>query len=645
MGNFYTDNDDIRFLFRHIDLGQLARAFEEGFRFAGDFDYAPSSEQEAVRNYEMVLESLGKLCADFIAPRAENVDREGNQLNEDGTVTRPRGIAEAIEKLGQAEVMGFTLPYRFGGLNFPNLVYSMANEILSRADASLMNIFGLQGIADTINAFASEEIKRKYLPAFANGKVTGAMVLTEPDAGSDLQAVKLRAFQDAEGHWFLHGVKRFITNGCGDILLVLARSEPDRSGGLGLSLLVCEPGPTVQIRRLEDKLGIHGSPTCEIFFDNTPCELIGERQRGLVPYVATLMNGARIGIAAQSVGIAEATYRIARDYAASRKQFSVAIEKLPAVRDMLIDMKIAIEAGRALLYDASRVVDLAIGYNNQVENPWRGRPALAPLHAGGAEEQGQDALATNPPQDKEESKRLKDNARLTKRYAGMLTPMSKYYCSEMCNRVAYDSIQVLGGSGYMRDYACERHARDARITTIYEGTSQLQVVAAVRGVCSGTAEKYLAVLASLEYDPQVGDLLGTLAEGTQQLNAAIEFTKGQGNDYMDLYGRALVDVAIDLINGYLFCGQASTKVEMNVPVTVARASCPCSSTTIAAKGMQGRDALATTTIPMKQRKTLLAKRYVERNAPKIKALTDLIRLGDKSTFNDYEALVGPVPEA
>jgi alkylation response protein AidB-like acyl-CoA dehydrogenase len=601
MGNFYTDNDDIRFLFRHIDLGRLARAFEEDFRFAKEFDYAPSSEEEAVRNYEMTLESIGELCADFIAPRAEDVDRTGNTLNPDGSVTRPRGIQEAIEKLGQAEIMGFTLPHRFGGLNFPNLVYSMAVEILSRADASLMNIFGLQGIADTINAFASEEIKRKYLPDFAAGKVTGAMVLTEPDAGSDLQAVKLRAFQDAGGRWFLHGVKRFITNGCGDVLLVLARSEPDRSGGLGLSLLVCGPGPTVHIRRLEDKLGIHGSPTCEIFFDNTPCELIGERQRGLVPYVATLMNGARIGIAAQSVGIAEAAYRIARDYAASRKQFSVAIERLPAVRDMLIDMKLAIEAGRALLYDASRVVDLAISYDHRQEK--------------------------DPPQDKDALKKLKENARAYKRYAGMLTPMSKYYCSEMSNRVAYDSIQVLGGSGYMRDYACERHARDARITTIYEGTSQLQVVAAVRGVCSGTAEKYLAELAGQEYDPPVADLLGKLAEGTEQLRAAIEFTKAQGNEYMDLYGRALVDVAIDLINGYLLCGQASTQVEMNVPVASD------------AGDKNSR------TMPVKQRKALLARRYIEKNAPKIKALTDLIRQGDKSSFTDYEALIGPVPES
>ena len=601
MGNFYRDNDDIQFLFRHLELGNLASIIEEGFRFGGEFDYAPDSAEEAVQNYDMVLEALGELSADFIAPRAEDVDREGNTLNEDGSVTRAQGMTEALEKLAQAQVMGFTLPYRFGGVNFPNLIYSIATELISRADASLMNVFGLQGIAETINAFASEEIKQEYLPPFAEGKVTGAMVLTEPDAGSDLQAVKLKAFQDDRGHWFLHGVKRFITNGCGDVLLVLSRSEPDRSGGLGLSLFVCEPGPTVHIRRLEDKLGIHGSPTCEIFFDNTPCKLIGERKRGLAPYVATLMNGARIGIAAQSMGIAEAAYRIARDYAASRKQFGVAIEKLPAVRDMLIDMKISIEVGRALLYDTSRVVDLAVGYNRQIEE--------------------------NPPQDKAQLKELKNHARTYKRYAGLLTPMSKYLCSEMCNTVAYDAIQVLGGSGYMRDYASERHARDARITTIYEGTSQLQIVAAVRGVCSGTLEKYLGELLALEYDAEVKDLLDKLAEGTEQLKAAIAFVKEQpGNDYMDLYGRALTDVAIDLINGYLLCGQASTKVEMAVALA------PGASTDNGS------------VLPMKQRKAKMARRYVEKNASKIKALTDLICQGDKSTFSDYEALVGPVQE-
>lgn len=592
MGNFYRDNDDIQFLFRHMDLRELAVIYEEDFKFSSEFDYAPANADEAVQNYEMVLDSLGQLSDDFIAVRAEEVDRQGNTLNEDGSVTYARGISESLEKLTQAEVMGFTLPHRFGGLNFPNLVYSMAIEIVSRADASLMNIFGLQGIAETINAFASEEIKDKYLYDFAAGKVTGAMVLTEPDAGSDLQAIKLRAFHDDAGNWFLHGVKRFITNGCGEVLLVLARSEPDRAGGLGLSLFACDRGPTVHIRRLEDKLGIHGSPTCEIFFDNAPCQIIGERQRGLITYVMALMNGARISIAAQSVGIAEATFRVARDYAASRKQFGAAIEKLPAVRDMLIDMKVAIEAGRAFLYETSRVVDMEIGCKKRLE-------------AG---------------VDKDQGKQLKSELRKYKRYAAMLTPMSKYYCSEMSNRVAYDSIQVLGGSGYMRDYACERHWRDARITTIYEGTSQLQIVAAVRGVCSGSAKKYITELAGQGYAAEVKDLLDKLAEWTEQLKKSVVFVKEQSNEYMDLYGRALVDIATALITGYLLCGQASTEVDMEVST--------------AADGQTGNGAAA-----MKGRKAMIARRYIGRNGPKIAALAELICAGDKSTFTDYSELV------
>jgi hypothetical protein len=310
----------------------------------------------------------------------------------------------------------------------------------------------------------------------------------------------------------------------------------------------------------------------------------------------SLMNGARIGIAGQSMGIAEAAYRIARDYASTRKQFGVAIEKLPAVRDLLIDMKTSIEAGRALLYETSRVVDFEIGYAKRLEE--------------------------NPPEDKDQAKALKNDSRKYKRYAAMLTPMSKYYCSEMCNSVAYDSIQVLGGSGYMRDYASERHMRDARITTIYEGTSQLQVVAAVRGVCSGTAGKFMTELAELDYDDEVKDLLGILADGRKLLEESVVYVKEQGNEYMDLYGRGLVDIAISLIIGYLFCGQASTKVEMEVPVL---------------ENGNGK------TIAMKKRKAILARRYITKNAPKIIALAELIRTGDKSTFTEYEALVGPVP--
>jgi 3-(methylthio)propanoyl-CoA dehydrogenase len=612
MSNFYRDNQDIQFLFKHFDLQKSARMCEEGFRFAGEFNYAPATAAEALKNYDIVLDSLGRLSAEFIAPRAEDVDRTGNILNEDGSVTRAKGIAEDIEKLAQAEVMGFTLPHRFGGLNFPNLVYSIAIEIVSRADAALMNIFGLQGIAETINAFADEQIKQQYLPAFAEGKVTGAMVLTEPDAGSDLQAIKVsghdsdkekpaKVYQDAQGNWFIRGVKRFITNGCGEILLVLARSEPDIADGRGLSLYLVERGPWVKVRRLEEKLGIHGSPTCELYFNDAPAKLIGERQRGLITYVMSLMNGARIGIAAQSLGIAEAAMRVARDYASTRKQFGVKIEKLPAVRDMLIDMKIAVESGRALLYETSRVVDMEIGLEKQLEKGSTG--------------------------DAEADKQAKNDSRKYKRLAAMLTPMSKYLCSEMSNTVAYDAIQILGGSGYMRDYACERFARDARITTIYEGTSQLQVVAAVRGVCSGTADKYLDELSQHQYDEQLSDLLEILKEGTQILKQAIVFIKEQGNEYMDLYGRPVVDIAIDLIVGYLFCDQGSSKVDMKVPVAEEGQS------------KTGK------TVAMKDRKALLARRYITKNAPKIKALAETIRSGDKSTLSQYESLVGPVPDA
>jgi len=600
MANFYRDNDDIRFLFRHMDIGSIAEIMEEGFKFAKEFDYAPADAAEAIENYDLVLGSLGQLSGDFVAPRSEDIDRQGSRLNEDGTVSYADGIRESLDMLAKANVMGFTLPHRFGGLNFPNLIYSIAIEIVSRADASLMNLFGLQGIAETINAFASEEVKQKYLREFAAGKVTGAMVLTEPDAGSDLQSCKLRAFQDDGGQWYLHGVKRFITNGCGEILLVLARSEPDRSGGLGLSLFVCQRGPTVHVRRIEDKLGIHGSPTCELFFDNTPCELIGERKRGLALYVMSLMNGARIGISAQSVGIAEAAYRVARDYAASRKQFGGPIEKLPAVRDMVIDMKIDIEAARALLYETGRVVDYDIGYSKKLE--------------------------LNPPADKEQLKQLKEASRRYSRYAGMLTPMTKYFSSEMCNRVAYNAIQILGGSGFMRDYPCERFARDARITTIYEGTSQLQIVAAVRGVCSGTVEKYLQELAAVEYEPQVKNLLDILKQGTDLMFKAVTFIKEKGVDYMDLYGRPLVDVAIYLICGYLFCGQASSKIDCQVEVADGK------------NNGQGE------TISMKKRKEVIARRYVTKNAVVIKSLIDMILSGDRSSFEQYETLAGPVPE-
>ncbi len=610
MANFYTDNDDIRFLFRHYNLRKLAEIMEGDFSDGQKFKWAPENADDAVDNYDKILNVIGEISGDFIAPRAEEVDQQGNTLNPDGTVTRAQGMQENLDRLAEAQVMGFTLPHRFGGLNCPSFIYTLSTEIVSRADAALMNIYGLQGIAETINAFASEEIKQEYLPGFSDGKYTGAMVLTEPDAGSDLQAIKLRAYQDESGQWLLHGVKRFITNGCGEVLLVLARSEPDRSGGLGLSLFVCEPGPAVKVRRLENKLGIHGSPTCEIFFNNTPCKLIGERQRGLVTYVMALMNGARVGIAAQSLGIGEAAYRVARDYAASRRQFGVAIEAFPAVRDLLINSKLELEAARALTYETCWVVD----------------------HENGAARKLEDESM-----DKDAKRAAKQEEKKYKRLAGMLTPMSKYLASEMCNTVAYNAIQVLGGSGYMKDYASERHARDARITNIYEGTSQLQVVAAVRGVCSGTAEKYLLELEEYDYGTENADLSEILKQGREQLMEAVVFTKSQpGTEYMDLAGRDLVDTAIMLIVGHLFLRQS-----------IAEPAWEDAFTKVDAKKLESSDnpsALCDDYRTMRKRKAAVAKRYIRRNQAQVQLLCQRIQTGDRSTMTEYELLAGPVPE-
>ena len=578
MANFYTDNEDIRFLFHHMDLARIAAILEENFEFAVEFDFAPADAAEAVDNYERILDSIGELTAEEIAPTAEDNDLVGNTLNDDGSVTYAPGIAHALKRLGQADLMGFTLPYRFGGINCPNLVYTMSNEIVSRADASLMNIYGLQGIAETINAFASEELKQEYLPPMADGTRTGAMVLTEPDAGSDLQAVKVRAYQDDDGNWFVHGVKRFITNGCGEVLLVLARTEPEISDGRGLSLLLVERGPKVKVRRLENKLGIHASPTCEIYFDHVPAKLIGERQRGLITYVMSLMNGARVGIAAQSLGIAEGAYRVARDYANSRKQFETAIQNFPAVRELLVKMQVDLQAARAITYHGAFCVDIENG-------------ALRKLEFGDV-------------QDKDEKKRLRQESRRVGRMNKLLTPISKYYASEMSMRVANDSIAVLGGSGYMKDYPLERHLRDSRITTIYEGTSQLQVIAAVAGVTSGTANTVIEELIDRPWPEPIAPLIEQIRDGLALINEAVEFVKAQpGSTYRDLYARKLTDMAIFLIAGALFCDHATAS----------------------------------------DKKLAVARYWLSWRMPELRMHHEQCLSGDVAAVEDFDALAGPVP--
>ncbi len=582
MANFFLDNDDIRFLFEHIDVAQLARLQEDDFVHGGDdgSGYAPRDAADAVDNYRRILEVVGEIAAEVVAPNAEQVDAEGNTLNPDGTVTLHPLVSENLRRLSQADLMGFTLPRKYGGLFCPNLIYTMATEIISRADASLMNMFGLQGIAETINAFADDRVKDATLPRFCTGEVTGAMVLTEPDAGSDLQAVRLRAYQDAQGNWFLNGVKRFITNGCGEILLVLARSEPEISDGRGLSLFITERSPKVRVRHLEHKLGIHGSPTCELVFDDTPCQLIGERQRGLITYVMALMNGARVGISAQSLGIGEAAFRLARTYAHTREQFGGPIERLPAVAELVTDMKVHVEAARALAYETSRICDHEIN-NHRVMESFPDLPA-------------------------EEKKRRQQLARQLKRINGMMTPMAKYYCSEMACTVSNQAIQVLGGSGYMKDYAAERYFRDARITTIYEGTSQLQVVAAVRGVASGAFEHWTAEWDVRTYDdPLLMQLRDQLVEAKNKVLEAVRYVKTQSTQYLDLAGRRLVDSAIAVIIGHLLLGQGAVN----------------------------------------QRKKVVARRFIAQQLPVLQTNCAKVLSGDMSPLTEYEVLAGPVPAA
>ena len=578
MANYFTDNQDIRFLFDYFDLKELAE-IQERETPNGDADYVPDSVDEMIDNYRRILEIVGEIAAETLAPGAEQVDAEGNTLNPDGTVTLHPLVQKNLHRLTQAEMMGFTIPRKYGGLNCPILIYTMATEMIARGDCSFMNMFGLQGIADTIYAFASEEIKDEVLPRFSSGEVTGAMVLTEPDAGSDLQAVRLRADQLPDGSWVLNGVKRFITNGCGEILLVLARSEHEIKDGRGLSLFLCERSPAVKVRCLEKKLGIHGSPTCELVFDNTPARLIGDRQRGLITYVLALMNGARLGVAAQSLGVAEAAFRLARIYANSREQFGAPIERLAPVAEMVTEMQIRIEAMRALTYETARVCDLENNTNRLLER-----------HA--------DKLSET------EKKEFKQTSRTYKKLNAMLTPMSKYYCGEGSIAVATDAVQVLGGSGYIKDYAAERYLRDARITTIYEGTSQLQVVAAIRGVTSGVFAGYVDSFEKKEYDdPNLEPLKQVLIKGREEIQAAVSFAKTQSGAYVELVARRLVDAAIDILIGHYLLGQATKS----------------------------------------DRKKRVARYFIMRNEAIVVMNCSRAKSGNTQPLDEYELLAGPVP--
>jgi len=452
------------------------------------------------------------------------VDEVGPHFENNKVTYHPLTV-QNLKDLRDADVSGVMLPRRFGGLNFPVTVYTMMTEMVSRADASLQNLFGLQDIAETISEFGSEEQKQKYLPRFASGEVDGSMDLTEPDSGSDLQSVRLKAtFNEKTGRWYLDGMKRFITNGCAKVHLVLARSEEGTSDGRGLSMFICEACPELVVRRIEHKLGIHGVATAELQYNRVPAELCGQRKRGLTKYVMSLMNGARVAISAQALGIAEAAFREARKYAAEREQFKSSIDKFPAIYSMLTGMKMKIVAARALLYETTRMVDYRTNYTHLAEH-------------------------SDPSKVTQE---IREKQKYYSKVAAVLTPISKAYSTEMANRVAYEAIQIHGGTGYMKDFNVERFYRDARITNIYEGTTQLQYVAAIGGVIQRVLDPLMNKYASLPYEGKLGRLCSKVNELRAKQSEAVKFVAERKDPaYHDLVAKYLVDMETFIFVGYL----------------------------------------------------------------------------------------------
>lgn len=508
--NNYKDTPELSARMHSPLMERIVELKENFYAEADKYDYAPADFTDAMDNFERVLELTGSVCDEVIAPNAESVDREGSHCS-GGRVQYSQGTAQNLKVMHQAGLSGFGLPRQYGGLNMPVTVFSAVGEMISRADASFQNVWGLQSCADTINEFGSPEQKEKYLKMASEG-ATMSMDLTEPDAGSDLQSVMLKATEDVEnGCWRLNGVKRFITNGDSDIHLVLARSEEGTTDGRGLSLFIYDKrNGGVNVRRIEDKMGIHGSPTCELVFNNAKAELCGDRRLGLIKYVMSLMNGARLGIATQSVGIQDAAWREAVAYAAERRQFGRNIDTFPAVYQMLAVMKAKVEASRSLMYETSRYVDI-----------YKSLDQIAKTR-------------TLTPEERQESKRYS-------RLADALTPITKGMTSEFANQNAYDSIQIHGGSGFMRDYTCERLYRDARITSIYEGTTQLQVVAALRYVTSGVYSQYVKDMLATLPDSEIKAAISAMVEKLDAMTAHV--TDQKETEMNDFCGRRLMESA------------------------------------------------------------------------------------------------------
>ena len=533
MAHFFSDNKDLQFHLGHPMMRRIVELKERGFAEKDLYDYAPQDFDDAMDSYRRVLEIAGEVCGDVIAPNAEEVDHEGPRVVNDH-VEYASGTVRNMKAIVDAGLSGLTLPRKYDGLNFPLVCFVMANEMVARADAGFENIWGLQDCAETLNEFASEEIKQKFLPWVSAG-ATCAMDLTEPDAGSDLGAVMLKATWSEERQtWLLNGVKRFITNGDGDVSLVLARTEEGTTDARGLSMLVYDKRDGgVKVRRIENKLGIKGSPTCELVFTNAPAQLVGDRKMGLIKYVMSLMNAARLGIGAQSVGLCEAAYREALKYAQEREQFGKPIIRFAAVSEMLSNMKAKLQGARALLYETTRFVEIYKQYTHI-------------SHERSLE-----------PEERQEMK-------FYNRLADGFTPLVKLFSSEYANQLAYDAVQIHGGSGFMKDYPCERLYRDARIMNIYEGTSQLQVVAAINAVTKGTFMEQIERYAAGEYAETMRPVVAKLRELTvkfSEMVARVEAGDKECAGFKDFHARRLVETAGHIIISYLLARQAGESEE------------------------------------------------------------------------------------
>ena len=531
MANYYTDHPEIEFHLNHPLMKRVVDLKERNYAEKDQFEDAPVNYEDAIENYKRLLDITGDVAANIIEPNSEDVDLEGPHL-ENGRMIYASKTFENLDATRKAGLWGLSMPRRYGGLNLPNAIFSMASEIIAAADAGFQNIWSLQSCIDTLYEFGSEEQRQKYIPRICAGE-TMSMDLTEPDAGSDLQRVMLKATQDEDGTWRLNGVKRFITNGDSDIHLVLARSEEGTKDGRGLSMFIYDKRDGgVTVRHIEHKLGIHGSPTCELVYKNAKAELCGNTRLGLIKYVMALMNGARLGIAAQSVGVEQEAYNEGLAYAKERAQFGEKIINFPAVYDMLSRMKAKLDAGRSLLYCCARYVDIY--------------KAL--------EDIAHDTKLT--PEERQEMKKYT-------RLADAFTPLAKGMNSEYANQNAYDAISIHGGSGFIMEYKCQRLFRDARIFSIYEGTTQLQVVAAIRYITNGT---YLSIIKEM-LENEVSDDLKPLKERVAKLvdlyEAAINKVK-EANDQAvhDFLARRLYNMTGDIVMSLLILDDATKAPEM-----------------------------------------------------------------------------------